>query len=421
MNRRHFISTAAASAAALGLDPRVSWSAPAAGELKFLFVFNSGGWDPTRVFADVFENDSVDMEAEAERGRVGNIPFVSHPDRPSVDTFMARHYQRMLVINGVQVRSIAHDICTMLTLTGGTSGLSPDWATLIAAAATESLTLPHLVMGGPAFAGELGALVARTGSNGQLEALLSGEALDGSDQAVDGISRPAEGVVDRYLRRRAEARAAASRSSRAQALAGAYSEGLEMALGLKDYRYVMDFTGGASLADQGRVAADALSRGLSRCVSLGYPDAVAGLGWDSHADNDDTQSALWEGLFQNLLQIMEQLETTPGRVRGTLAEETVVVVLSELGRTPQLNATLGKDHWPYTSAMIIGPGITADRVVGGWADNFYGLEVDPASAEAVEGGAILSVESLGGALLALADLDPYAYISGADPLLGVLS
>jgi len=423
MNRRTFLGTSAASLAGLGLTSSLapSLAAPATGDLKFLFVFNNGGWDPTRVFADAFDNSSVDMERAAERSNAGEIVYVSHRDRPSVDSFMSAHHQDMLVLNGMQVRSIAHDICTMLALTGGTSGQTPDWATLIAANAPESLTLPHLVLGGPSFSGDLGALVARTGANGQLEGLLSGDVLAWSDTPVEGISSMAEGVIDRYVQRRASARASISDSGRDLALAGAFAESLDKSLGLKNYRYVMDFSGGSTLASQAVVAADALSLGLSRCVSLGYPDASVGLGWDSHAENDDTQSGLWEGLFQNLLQIMEILGSTPGTGLGSLADETVVVVLSEMGRTPQLNGTNGKDHWPYTSAMILGPGFTGDRVVGGWDERYYGNEIDPTTAEIVAKGDLLTVEGLGGALLTLADIDPYEHISGAEPLLGVLS
>ena len=206
-----------------------------------------------------------------------------------------------------------------------------------------------------------------------------------------------------------------------RALTGAYDDALAKALGLKDYRWVMDFSGGAGLADQAQVAADALTLGLSRCVSIGYPGAGAGLGWDSHAQNDDTQSALFEGLFNGLGQLVEVLRTTPGDTTATLAEETVVVVLSEMGRTPMLNATAGKDHWPYTSMMILGDGITGDRVVGGFDDGYAGLSVDPGSAELSSSGPVLSVESIGAALLQLGGEDPGQWLNGFTPLGGVLT
>ena len=417
IRRRALLGGAAAGCALMGLPQRLARArAPAAGELNFLFVFNTGGWDPTRVFATVFDNSDVDMEPDSEPGEVGGIAFVDHPERPAVRRFFEANASRALVVNGVQVRSIAHDICTMLALTGGTTGQTPDWATLIAQADASRPTLPHLVLGGPSFPGDLGALVARSGQNGQLEALLSGDVLDYSDLPVGGLTGPAESIVDAYLQRRSRARADAARSARAAGLAGTFDEALEKSLGLKDYRYVMDFTGGVGLGDQAAVAIDALSLGLSRCVSLGGGD-----NWDTHAGNDDGQSPLWEGLFSGLTELMERLDAAPGRAASRLSDETVVVVLSEMGRTPQLNATLGKDHWPFTSAMILGPGITGGRVVGAFDDSYYGALVDPGSAEISGDGKILSVESLGGALLALADIDPLEHISGVDPLLGILA
>ena len=421
MNRRHFLGAAAAGTAGLGLPFRPAHAAVNAADRKFVFVFNQGGWDPTRVFATEFDNGNVDMELSAERGEVGGIPFVDHPGRPSVRSFMEQNHERLLIVNGVQVRSIAHEICTMISLTGNTSGLAPDWATIIAAGGSAALTLPHLVLGGPSFTGPLGTTSARTGASGQLEGLLSGDLLEASDQPVGRLPQPYTDRIDRFLLRRSGAELKAARGAARQALTGQYDDALAKALGLKDYRWIMDFSGGAGLADQAQVAADALTLGLSRCVSIGFPGAAAGLGWDSHANNDETQSTLFESLFNGLGQLVEILSTTPGTAADTLAEETVVVVLSEMGRTPQLNATAGKDHWPYTSVMILGDGITGDRVVGGYDDAYAGLSVDPGTGEVDSGGPVLSVESVGAALLQLAGEDPGAWINGFDPLAGVLT
>ncbi len=419
LTRRHLLQGTAA-ATALGL-PRLSRADTAPDDRKFLFVFNNGGWDPTRVFAPEFRNANVDMELGAEEATAGGIRYVAHPDRPAVTSFMEAYHSELLVINGLQVRSIAHEICTMIALTGDTSGFKPDMATLIADHTGGSYTLPHLVLDGPSFPGDLGTSVARTGSQGQLEALLSGDILGWTDLPQPELPRPYEGTIDNYLSRRVSARAAIGRSAQDQALAGAYAEAFGKARGLKDYRYIMDFTTSGSLASQAQVAVDALSTGLSRCVSMGYPGfAGGGLGWDSHADNDATQSTLFEGLFNGLAQLMQLLHTTPGTSATTLAEETIVVVQSEMGRTPQLNATLGKDHWPYTSLMMLGPGLTTDRVVGAFDDRYVGSLIDLGSGEVSASGRTLSAEAVGAALLSLADIDPAEHIAGADPLTGIL-
>ena len=90
-----------------------------------------------------------------------------------------------------------------------------------------------------------------------------------------------------------------------------------------------------------------------------------------------------------------------------------MVVLSEMGRTPALNGLNGRDHWPYTSAMLVGPGLTGGRVVGGMDSLYYGHTVDPDSAE-IGGDAVLSAETLGATLMALADMDPAEQLPGIE-------
>lgn len=414
-NRRHFLGATGLSLATLGLPARLA-RADTGSDLKFIFVFAQGGWDPTRVFAAEFGNRNVDMEPDAQIGTAGGITYVDHASRPSVRTFFDAWHDRSVVLNGMMIRSIAHEICTMLAMTGTTSGVTPDWPAILADRERNAFTLPHLVLGGPSFPGDLGVAVARTGSNGQLEALLSGTAVDMSDFGAGGLNAPAESIVDRFVARRAAARAMGTRSAAEKALLDDFATATSHAAALKDLQYQMDFSGGLDLADQAPVAVDALVNGVSRCLTLS-----AGAGnWDTHANNDVDQSPLWESLFSGLGQLLAQLQAAPGTTGASLADETVVVVLSELGRTPLLNPFLGKDHWPFTSALLVGPRLLGSRVVGGYDSNYYGKLIDTASAEVSETGSVLSPESLGATLLAMADIDPTPYVSGVDPIAGIL-
>jgi len=420
MHRRQFLAGAGAALAALGL-PLAARAATSPTDRKFVFVFNPGGWDPTRVFAPEFSNPNVSMEAGAARATVSGIPIVDHPARPSVRAFFEAFGSQSLVLNGVMVRSIAHEICSMIMMTGSSSGLSPDWPAILGYADRSRTTLPSLVLGGPSYPGDLGVAVARTGNNGQLEALLSGSALDMSDVAVREISRPAENVIDRYLQRRAAARALGTKSELEAALTGDLSAAMDEVMDLKDLRYTMDFSTDGTLTQQAQVAAQALSLGVSRTVTLAHGNGGAAFGWDTHADNDNGQSPLFEDLFSGLLSLMAALQGTPGTSAPTLADETTVVVLSEMGRTPLLNEVLGKDHWPYTSVLMVGPHVTGGRVVGGFDDAYYGKLVDPASGDVTSSGEVLSAEMVGATLLQMADIDPEPYVSGVVPLAGVLS
>jgi uncharacterized protein (DUF1501 family) len=59
-----------------------------------------------------------------------------------------------------------------------------------------------------------------------------------------------------------------------------------------------------------------------------------------------------------------------------LSNNLVVVVASDFGRTPRYNAGGGKDHWPITSAMVIGPNIPGNTVVGASDAGHHALAIN---------------------------------------------
>lgn len=418
LTRRTLLGSSAAMAAAAGLvsPRRARAGAVNSSDLKFVFVMNYGGWDPTRVMAAEFDNPAVDMERGADAATVGDLTYVAHADRPSVTTFMERFYERTLFVNGILVPSIAHDNCLRLSMTGTTATTRSDWPAMLAAAQGESFPLPHLVIAGPSFSGDLGAMVTRTGSSGQLQALLSGSILNWSDVAVDGPSLRAEDVMDRYMERRAAAAAAAAASTRELALNEALARGFDRGQSLKDLLNVINWGGGTSFSSQVKLAVDALSLQISRCATLSF----SYYGWDTHTQNDTYQSGNFENLYVGLLDLMDRLAAAPGTVGESLIDETVVVVLSEMGRTPQLNSADGKDHWPYSCAMVVGPGVTGNRVVGGYDYYYYGRPLDFDTGELYDEGQQLSVDCLGATLLNLGGVDSSEYMPGVKPVSGLL-
>jgi hypothetical protein len=82
-------------------------------------------------------------------------------------------------------------------------------------------------------------------------------------------------------------------------------------------------------------------------------------GWDMHG-----------GVFNGLRQNLPQLDTgfsallTDLSDRGML-EETMVVWMGEFGRTPKVNMTGGRDHWPKVMSVVMaGGGLKGGQVVG---------------------------------------------------------
>lgn len=414
INRRQFLGGLGAGLVATSLPWR---SALAAGrDRRFLFVFNQGGWDPTTVFAPVFDNPNVAIEPSSEPGSAGNIALVENAMRPSVSAYFDAFHDRTAILNGVSVRSLSHEICTLRMMTGTNRDGGTDWGSRLADAERGGYSLPHLVLGGPSLPGSAGRSVAQSGASGQLDGLLDGALLEATTEYAGRPTPATERILDGFLRRRAAARTGGAKPGRDAALATAFEEASSRAEELKGLRFDMDFQPGTSLLSQGTAAVQALERGISRCVSIATPAL-----WDTHANNDQQQSALFEGLFAGLLDIRAQLEAAPGHNAATLAEETVIVVLSEMGRTPAINGGQGKDHWPYTSVLVTGPGITGDRVIGGWDERYYGRGVDPGTAEVHDDSPLISTEVLGATLLALADVDPEPVFPGTEPLRGMLT
>ena len=85
-----------------------------------------------------------------------------------------------------------------------------------------------------------------------------------------------------------------------------------------------------------------------------------GQNWDSHADNfGQHKKYLLPQADQALAALIEDLDE-----RGLLAS-TLVVATGEFGRTPTINGTAGRDHWPDCySVVLAGGGIRGGQVFG---------------------------------------------------------
>jgi len=257
----------------------------------------------------MFGHDGIDMEPQAQPFSVGGLTLVDSAERPSVRAFFEQHHHRTAVLNGVSVRSLSHDVCLSICLTGSSSGRAPHWSRLLNSV---------------------------------------------SDGEPQKLRTPAE-------------------------------------------------------------AAAALSEGVTRCATIS-----PAINWDTHSDNA-LQSGFFETMFAGLGDLMNLLASTPGEVAPLLVDETVVVVMSEMGRTPRLNASQGRDHWPYTSVMMVGPGIAGSRMIGGFDGRYHGLRIDPGTGESNPSGNLLTAGVVGATLVQLAGGDHGRLVPGQEPIAGLLT
>lgn len=398
-NRRNFLGTLAAGTATLGLS-RLGFAQAPNSDRKFIFVCADGGWDPLCVFAPKFSAPHIQMEAGTSPYSVAGHQLVHHASRPQVRDYFERYGTNTAIINGLSTRSVSHEVCAVVATTGSTRGNTPDWSSLVAQGGNSDYSIPSLVLGGPSFPGQLESLVSRSGEGGYLQDLVSHgfpEDLDGAHGVEPRLS-PFGARLDRFVRTRAQRRYNAAGSQLMRRL----NRDVEASIGrLQDLKTVDgDINLSAeAFTQQIDSAVTALSLGLSRSVSVSSSGD-----WDSHEDNSE-QTPLFNELFTELHRLMGMLNTTQGQSGRMLIEETTVVVYSEMGRTPLYNETGGRDHWPYTSVMLMGAGIRGGETVGGYDDQFTGVGFDPQTGapSATELG--VPAADLGATLVHMAGLD----------------
>lgn len=89
-----------------------------------------------------------------------------------------------------------------------------------------------------------------------------------------------------------------------------------------------------------------------------YP-GVADYGWDTHEHNFSILRSYLPQVDRVYSSLLEDLERT-----GKL-DETLVVLTTDFGRTPGVNATAGRDHWMHCySSLLSGAGIRGGAVHG---------------------------------------------------------
>ena len=387
---------------------------------RLIVLLNAGGWDPTFTLDPKPGSMRIDVPS-GQRKRFGDLPIWSSEERPAVDTFFSRFGQRVALVNGLQVRSFVHPDCMKRVLTGSASEATPDLCAITAYETAADLPVPYLALGGQARSGHLAAITGRTGTINQLSVLVDPLAAYPDPKRGGGVTYDprVSPTASESEHVRAYLAAAATRLARARGRQRANRRQLEAfvdslqrsdalrrfarqnGLGGRDYTL--------SLEAQIPLAVRALSGGLSRSVLLQTDD------WDTHQDNAQ-QGPKHQALFSGLLSLMEALE------RAGRLDDTVVVVLSEMGRTPRLNGELGKDHWPVTSAMLWGPGVLGNRVYGGTDDQLNARSVDFASGEPddVAGKQLQAGNFVSGVLTAVG-VDPHPYLPDVEPFVPFLA
>lgn len=113
-----------------------------------------------------------------------------------------------------------------------------------------------------------------------------------------------------------------------------------------------------------------------RLVERGVPVIEVSLGsWDMHSDIFTSAEQLSRELDSGWATLMSDLAD-----RGLL-EQTTILWMGEFGRTPQINGSTGRDHFPSAwSCVFAGGGIAGGQVYGKTSDDGTEVEEDPVDA-----------------------------------------
>jgi uncharacterized protein (DUF1501 family) len=406
MNRRDLLKCAGA-AGALSMLP-ISRSARAAGPgRRLLLVCAQGGWDTTYALDPKAQSAVCDVPAGAVQ-QFGNLDVFTDPGRPNVTAFFTRYAPITAIVRGISVASVAHRECLKRMATGTRSETNADMGALIAHDLGNDLPLPYLILGDTAFTGPYAVSAGRVGATNQIIALLDpAQAYQTNGRPQFATSNAEDAILARYASASVD-RVRATRGATGYNLrrTNDFIEAIDRGKRLQAVRAGFGARGRTLLLDsQVELALDALQQDISQAVMLNTR-----LSWDTHDTNTD-QAGFHETTFLGLTKLLDGLAARPGRQAGTtMLDDTVVVCFSEFSRTPKLNAAAGKDHWPVTSAMVMGAGVKGGRAYGATTSGVEAMPIDFATGASSATGLTLMSNHFVAGVLELCGVDALTHL-----------
>jgi hypothetical protein len=376
-HRRDFLKRC--GLAGLGLAVPLRFPVPTRAEAKddpyggpYYVVFNaSGGWDTTYLMDPKGTGGINRLYQQGDiltRGAHQFAPTAKHIQGGlSNEDFYAEFGDELLVLNGLDYSVNNHSPGARYMATGKLDSLAyPTFAALVAACQGPACPLAFLTFGNYSATGNLVAL-SRVPYLQSLRRLANADAVDGNERSPYH-DRFALDRIERALGAQAQARAAGPRLPRAEHAenmlfaAQANSKALQRVT-----PYLPATTPKERLSQQADVALASFKAGV--CVSANLSIGQ----FDSHANNDADQMRLIPELLAGVRYLARRAEEL--KIRDRL----VVVVQSEMGRTPTYNSGNGKDHWSIGSVLFLGRGIKGNRVVGATDEKQFHVPLDPQS------------------------------------------
>jgi len=335
----------------------------------YYVVYNaSGGWDTTYLMDPKGVDGINRLYQQGDILTVGNhrvAPIAKHIAKGmSNEDFFAKYGPELCVFNGLDLSVNNHTPCARYMATGKLDSLAyPTFPALVAACYGAEAPLAFLTFGNYSATGNL-VPMSRVPYLQSLRLLARADSIEGGTHpyqdafVADRIERALEGQFEARV---SDARL--PRVERSQSMLYAAQTNS------KALRRVVPFLpkepAKERLAQQNDIALAAFKAGV--CVSANLSIGQ----FDSHNNNDADQMKLIPEFLAGIDDLLCKAEALEIR------DKLVVIIQSEMGRTPNYNNGNGKDHWSISSIMFLGPGIGGNRLIGVTDEKQQLVPIDP--------------------------------------------
>lgn len=335
----------------------------------YYVVYNaSGGWDTTYLMDPKGVDGINRLYQQGDILTVGNhrvAPIAKHIEKGmSNEDFFARYGSELCVFNGLDLSVNNHTPCARYMATGKLDSLAyPTFPALVAACYGAEAPLAFLTFGNYSATGNL-VPMSRVPYLQSLRLLARADSVEGGTHPYqdafvsDRIERALEGQFEARI---SDARL--PRVERSQSMLYAAQTNS------KALRRVVPFLpkdpAKERLAQQNDIALAAFKAGV--CISANLSIGQ----FDSHNNNDADQMKLIPEFLAGIDDLLCKAEALEIR------DKLVVIIQSEMGRTPNYNNGNGKDHWSISSIMFLGPGIGGNRLIGATDEKQQLVPIDP--------------------------------------------
>jgi len=345
------------------------WAAPSNYNGQFLIQIQVGGaWDVSSFCDPKLNTNGVVINNWAKNKKVQHAGNIAYAPFSNNSKLFEKHFDKMLVINGINCNTNGHSAGRRYNFTGSTQSGFPNLSAAFASTVQENFPIPLFINGGQFESG--GVIVpTRVGKDIKtFNTLLAPNTFKNKSLLPENDLE----LINNFRKKRAQAALKQDHIHANKKFIEEFLVANQDFPHFKAFKQVLD-----SIDTKGFNVKDKLNQQILYAL-VGFASGVSVAAdtqvnkFDTHSDHDNLHAPRLEKLNNAICfawEIAEQL---------SLTNRLNLFVASDFGRTPHYNANGGKDHWPIGSTIIMKSGVDWTNRVVGKTDEFQkALKIDP--------------------------------------------